>query len=299
MTNTQQAKMTGYKGLKEFLELPANITIYEGNVPFNTGAGDFATDNAENLRLASVVTADSSGFSTQKKAAKLDMGELGIIIGGAAFGRFNKIGKQSLAEQMHYNITDYTDPADATSAALARAAHKVMNDNIADLTDFVSPAQLLAFMNAIIKFEKTTGTSSSAHKATPTERILFKKSFKTVDATIESQKLYALFFKKDHNEFYVNFMALAEMPTVNIHHTDISTHITNLADGTPIENATITETRTEKAESSDYEGNATIEEVSAGKNVIDITAPGKKTVSLHINVKSGKDNHFNIQMENL
>ena len=55
----------------------------------------------------------------------------------------------------------------------------------------------------------------------------------------------------------------------------------------------------DKSDSSDYEGNAAIEEVKAGKNTLDITAPGKKPVKLHIKVKSGKDNHFNIQMENL
>jgi hypothetical protein len=224
-------------------------------------------------------------------------------ISGKAFVRFTKLGKLSLAEQLPVEPTDYTHVADAESARVAQAAHDLLALNIGDLgPTLITTPMLDELQKKIDKFTELKGTSEAVHEVSPELTQKFKDSFKPVMDELENLKFLARDYKKSNNGFYTRFMASTVIPTVNIHHTYVAITATGKDSGKPVENILCELTKAKKSAITNWEGNAMIEEVKAGADVLTasiILDNGEKKVvySEHIKIKKGTTNSFKVVIE--
>ena len=297
MTNTEQAQKTMFVALDK--ELDVDAAAYDGNEDFEAEVAAFKEDLADHNAKSAAAHADNSGFSADKLKEKIILGDMGSNLSGKAYVKFINIGRQDLADQLHIEPTDYKQVADSACATLAKAAHKLMSDNLTLLspTNTITAAMLVGFQNQIDKFEGIQGTSETVHEVSPILTQEFKDSFKPLMMRRDHLILLTRDYKTSNPGFYDRLMASTVIPTINVHHTFVEVHVVGKTTGKPIEGVVFTLSNSKKTAFSNWEGNAKLEEVKGGKAVMKGELAGKVKYEAHIEIKSGKVNHFEVGID--
>ena len=297
MTNLEQAKMNRNNALLSYLNDNAAVTA--SNLPFTTQKDKTSTDVAACILAASKAGADNTGFSEEKLAAKTAMARLAAQLCGYAQVKFDLLEKYSLSEQLNESETFYLAAADAEAGARALAAVNVMTENISDLTDYVSASQLDDLTEAIGEFMQAEGSSGSVHSASPALTQAFKSALKKTDIDVKNITKLGKFYELSNPGFYEGLLEVCQIPTVNVHHTNVDLTLHDSVDGTPIANATASLSNSSKTGTSDATGFLHIDHVQMGNATLSITCTGYEPLSMLIHILNGHDNSFNLQMVKL
>jgi hypothetical protein len=301
MTNREQSQTAMAITLDQ--ELTTDAAAYDNDPDFKAQVVDFRAKLAENKQAGLAAHVDNTGFSQEKLNQKIVLSEEASNISGKAFVRFTKLGKLSLADQLHIEPSDYMHVADAESARIAQAGHDFLATNIADLgPTLITIAMLVDYQKEIDKFTELKGSSEAVHEVSAELTKKFKASFKPMIDEVDHLKLMVRDYKKSNNGFYTRLMASAAIPTVNIHHTYVAVTVTGRDSGRPLENFVCALTNGKKSAKTDWEGNATIEETKAGADVltvsiVDDNGNTKVVYSEHIKIKRGTTNSFKVVIE--
>lgn len=299
MNNEQQAETTEFNSVDTVLT-NWNST-WTGNVATSDAVTEFRLRKLTNHDLAIETGADNSGFSQNKLIAKTNAANEAATLTGIAYVRFKKLGRNDLANQLDISVTNFTQASDGNSETLLNANSKLMRDNISLLNpDYVTPTEVDALDELIVIYEETQGTSTSVHSASPEIQAQFNDSFAPVKEEIDFLKLIVKKqFKLTFPKFYDQLAAASKLPTVNVHHTIMSMHATKKSDGSVVEGLLISETKSGKNAVTNYLGDATINEVKNGTDVMTAIYNGQPVYTGHINNKRGHNNHYNIIVESL
>lgn len=294
MTNREQAKMLGYEGLHTFLHETATIAIYTGDGPFVLEVTVFDFMYQTNKDLAQETDTDNTGFSEVATAALAGAGKKAAFMSGRAQVKFEIGGHHDLALQCHIFDSYFTQGSYASGLNAVKAARKLMNDNIGLLTGYVSAADIAVLDGLITALETAMGSSETVHAAEPIDTDKFKKSFSPVDKSIK--RLVSL--SRFDDDFHTQIVKRSAVPAVNIHHTVVSVALKNKRNNAPIEGATGVLSVTDKVGLSDYLGIMLFEQVRNGQGIsLKIMAAGFADLLLHIAIEQGRDNHFDLGME--
>lgn len=224
-----------------------------------------------------------------------------MLLTGCAFVRFNKLGKGDLANQLDIFEWNFKGASDSNCGTMMKSNSKLMRDNIDDLDpDYVTDGDLDAVDLLIQKFIDLQGTSEAVHSASPEITAEFTNSFAPVKDEMENVLLVVRKnFKMSTPKFITELEAAAKKPTVNVHHTIISIHATKKSNDEPVEGILFSETKSGKSGKTDFKGNAEIDKVKSGDDVLTGVLAGITVYSGHINNKRGKNNHYNIVIESM
>lgn len=301
MTNREQAKLTMYAAVDTYLKIPANVVIYSGDVPTVDEKANFDTVFSNCGQAVGKSGTVNTGFSQEKLTAQEKVAARIAVFAGRAHRRFEKLGKLTLAEQLYISVTDYMAPADADAALRIGNAIKLMNDNIADLTGYVTAANISEVQALLDTFTGTVGSSEMVHQLEPVDTAAAKASFAPVDKSIKDLlNVTRIFIGTPDEDFYKGLVAVSEVPAVNIHHTTVHVLVRGRADNQPVAGATGALSNTPKTAKSDLNGVLVISEVRSGPAIIlTVTAPGFKTVTIQLGIQRGKDNSFDVFMDNV
>ncbi|MEI8202936.1 MAG: hypothetical protein WCH34_07990 [Bacteroidota bacterium] len=295
MKNTEQAELTRNAGLDA--RLTAESGNYTGNVKLIAKIAEFRDAYAENLACSAAAHPNNKGFSILKQNGKLALGETASTLSGLAYVALTDLGKIDVAEQLHINATDFTSVADSDCSAVAQNDHDVMFAHKTDLLPDVTDLMLTDFQDEITAFNGLQGTSETVHEVSPTLTKAFVASFRPVRKIIEQIKLLMKPYKKTNKDFYDRVMASTIIPAVNVHHTFVNISVVNKNVSKIVEGIVFTLTKAKKAGSTDWEGKLTIEKPRAGKDVLTGVLNGKVVYLGHIEIKRGRENDFDVQID--
>ncbi len=293
MTNTEQARDTMYTAL--FEELTADSDQYDGNEDFMEEAADYMEDYAAYKVSLAAANVNNSGFSAEKLEAKQLLASFTSNLSGKAFVKFNKLGKLSLAEQLHTEPTDFTTESDAQCGANAQADHNLMFTNLALLTptNTVTGANLVTLQEKIDSFKSIQGTSETVHEVSTLLTKEFKSKAKILKSHIPNFKYLCRDYEESKPDFFKRMKGSMVIPTINVHHTYLEIHAASPS-GVAVPNVLFTLTNAKKSATTNSEGNATIEEVKAGQDILTGTLNGAVVVTMNVTIKRGTTNHVNV-----
>ncbi len=298
MTNREQAQMTMFAALKA--ELVASAAAFAGNQDYIDEVTLFNTNNGKNSDAATAAHADNSGFSADKLAAKKELTKMASNMSGKAYVKFTNLNKISLASQLHVEPTDYSTASDSQCAKLAQEAHKLMSDNIADLTpNTITAGMLTDLQGKIDTFTQKQGSSDTVHEVSPEMTRKFKDSFKPVMTNVDHLKLLTRDYESSNPKFYARLMASTVIPVINVHHTNVEVHATAKSTGKPVEGIEFSLTRANKSDITDYKGNAEIEHVKSGEDVLTGKMNGNTVYTAHVKIKRGTLNHYDVVIDSI
>ena len=298
MNNRQQAQMTMFVALKA--ELVASATAYTGNQDYIDEVALFNINVQKNSDAATAAHADNSGFSAEKLTAKKELAKMASNMSGKAYVKFTNLNKTSLASQLHVEPTDYNDVSDSQCAKLAQEAHKLMSDNIGDLTpNTITAAMLTSLQGKIDVFTQKQGSSDTVHEVSPEMTRKFRDSFKPVMINVDHLKLLTRDYELSNPKFYARMMASMVIPTINVHHTNVEVHATAKSTGKSVEGMEFSLTKANKKDTTDFEGNAEIEHVKSGDDVLTGKINGAILYTANVKIKRGKLNHYDVVIDSI
>jgi hypothetical protein len=297
MTNREQGMETMFAALKQ--ELAADSTAYAGNADFEDEATKFNTSLTDHNNKKTAAHADNSGFSQDKLNQKIVLSNMASNYSGKSYVKFVNLDMLNLAEQLNTEPSDYRDPSDGQCLKLSKEAYKLMNDNLAILspTNTITAAMLVSFKNEIDKFELLQGSSETVHAVSPQLTQEYKDSFKPLLKIIDHLKMLGRDYKTSNPGFYDRLMASTVIPTINVHHTYVEVYVKGKDSGGPIEGMLFTLSNCNKTGTSNWEGNAKLEEVKKGTAILRGETAGKVRYMAHIVIKGGATNHYDVVIE--
>ena len=298
MTNTEQAKMTMIAAVKA--ELVTSASAYTGNQDYIDEVALFNINAQKNSDAATAAHVDNSGYSADKMTAKIALTAMASNYSGKAYVKFTNLGNATLAAQLHIEPTDYLHASDSQCAKLAQEARDLMNTNIALLTpNTITAAMLTNLQSKIDAFKLIQGSSDTAHAVSPDMTRKFKDSFKPVMTNVDNLKLLTRDYETSNPKFFARLMASTVIPAINVHHTNVEVHATAKSTGKPVEGIEFSLTRANKSATTDYKGNAEIEHVKSGEDVLTGKMNGNTVYTAHVKIKRGTLNHYDVVIDSL
>ena len=300
MKAIQNAKSTTYLGLKSFLE--KNSAVYIGKPAFLEQTTGFDTNYSDLITKAGKVGINLTGFTDQKDIDKEQLAQETSDLCGFAFIKLEALGLHDISAQLLINPTDYSHLTDSQAGITAQKMQKLMFDNQTLITDnYVSLLQLTALQTTITAFKKSKGTSTSLHKTSPEDTKAFKDAFEPVDNAVFGALTMGKSFRLSNPLFYAELVAVTKLPPIINRHTPLVITTINMSTKQPIinANAEVALRKNTKTEIADTKGIITFPTMNSGVQIITISAPGYKTITIHLNIIRGYDNAITIELEAL
>jgi len=296
MKEIQTVKMTMYGGAIVLLD--KNSDLYKDNKGFVKQKTKFYTKHNELLSRAGEAGIRLTGFTDLKGVAKQELADNSSMYCGFAYTILEELGLHDISAQLLINPSDYMQLTDSEIAVKAQSMHKLLSDQQTVITDdYLTVLQLTTMQATIDNFISTKGTTTSEHTAGPVATLAFENAFIPVDAAIASMLTMGKAFKITEPDFYNNLIAATTLPAGHIRHTYVSIALTAKTGGTPITNATGAIVKLNKSGKANEAGVIKMERVRHGTQVITITAPGFKPMSINAAIQSGRQNDLNVEME--
>ena len=300
MTNEQQSYLVMLVALKAQLALDSDV--YDNDVAFKAAVAAFLAQYSVLEAAGSAAHPDNSGYSQEKNDGKILLAKNASNLSGRASVTLKLQGKYAIAGQLKINPTDYINISDAACKDLAQSAHDVMATNIGSLTGYVTDAKLIDLQKNIDNFSGLAGTSELYHELSPELTAVFVKGIDDIKPKVENLKLLGRDYETIDVEFFKRLTAAMVIPTINVHHTYVAVTVTGRDSGKPLENLVCALTKGKKTATTDWEGNAKIEEVKCGDDVLTVSiieenGNTKVVYSQHIKIKRGTTNPFKVVLE--
>ena len=295
MKNEQQAEMTMFASVNA--ELAEDASIYSGNAPFVAAKEVFMTANEKNLAAAAAAYPDNTGYSTVKNELKTKLAKMASNLSGKAFVALKIKNKPEIAELLSIYPNDYLSLSDSACGALAQSAYNIMNANIGDLDGYVKDEDLDALKTLTEQFLNAQGSSELQHEISPELTAAFYESFKPVKEAISTLKLLVRDYESTNIDFYNRFMASTIVPAAAIRHTYVDVHAVWKNSGEAAEGVLFRLSNSTKTAVSDWEGNARLVEVQAGKATLTGELASKVKYLAHIVIDRGTTNKFEAEIE--
>ncbi len=291
------AKLLRNNALKNILTAPANAAALAALKPVAIEVplclASFA--DAETKALAAGITYE--GYTVNRDNAKATLGHEAAIICGNAYVRFIKLNKNELAAQLHINESDYTLASIELAAQMAQAGHDVMFYNLADLTDYVSAADITKLQGYINALNIAEGITLSLHQSSPADTAAAEEAIRKSDEEINCLLIVIRPLEKTNASLYNSIVLNSYLPPINVHHTYLTVTVLDATTKAPKAGAVLTvNTSTTKTATTDASGIGTLEQVKAGKTILKVVAPGKPAIDVHIQVSRGKTNAVSVEV---
>lgn len=297
MTSRESAAIKMINSLGMFLT--GNATVFAGDNALLALKQNYDLKAAQ-LNTMSNAIINTGDFSQEKRNAKVAMAEQAANLCGYAEVCFLMNGKTLEASQMHVSVTDYNKQSDVDAGALGQAVYDVLFQNMNSLSpDYVKTQELTDLQNLIHTYINTQGTSLSVLQSSSVNTQAFKALLKQTMDIIYSIRLMARRYKTSNSLFYEQLIAESTLPTVHVHHTGLSISVTTGTKNTPVSGALILLDDGKKYGTTNDQGFFGFDSVKGGTSQLTITATGYKNSITTISIARGRDNHFDIHLENV
>lgn len=295
MNKRLNAKLLRNNALKIILTNTANAAILNASKPIANAVNDCTTAfaDAETKALAAGITYE--GYTIDRDTARATLAREAAIFCGYAYVKFNKLNKKDFAAQLYIHETDYLQSAIEVTIHRAQTGHDVMANNIADLTDYVTLADLTKLQGYINALTLAEGTTQSLHQASPADTEAAETAIRKTDDEIDSLLLVIRPLQKTNGALYNAIVLNSYLPPINVHHTYLTVTVLDAATKTPIVGARISTDATKTA-TTDDNGVGTLDRVKAGKTILKVAAPGKPEKEVHCQVSRGKTNEVSVEV---
>lgn len=294
MNNREQAKITTLKGTLTFMN---DNNSKWATVPLITSKfATFKTNLDDTEKKSALAGNDNAGFSEAKKKAKDLFADEAASLCGFAFLEWQTSNVQ-LAQQCLQAVTDYTSVSDSECGSIGLKMYNLLNDNILLISpDAVSPTDVADLLILLTKFNDTQGSSESVHSTSPVATANFKSALAVSMSDLNSLKSAGKKVRNTEPDFFKNLLAVTKISTVNVHHTHILINVKNKVNLKPLKNVIATFSNSGKTAQSDDIGNIIIDVFPGGTTTVTLTLPGFENYIATLQILSGKDNLFEIQM---
>ncbi len=245
----------------------------------------FDTAVAKIDQAAQNQAADNSGIGEDKKNRKNKMAFVVILFAMRGVVKARQLGNTDVAAALDHPETFISQASDSDAVTRAKDMVKVMNDNLATLTNIVA-ADITAMNTAITAFDSIKGDPTIAveqKKATGTDPI--NGLIVITDLHIDGmKKLIHSYFSISKPILVDEFDLISQLIPRGVRHNKAEIDVVDSMTNTAIEGATITCISNHKTATTDDTGIGVIDGVKTGNQKFEIIAPGYTTqiITLHI-----------------
>lgn len=295
MDARQESKIKMFNGFDTFLD--ENESVYLGNKPLEKLRANFKKGLTTVNDFAAKQSTTKTGYSEEKRLAKIEMGTEAAILSGFALVGFKETKNTLAASKLHISITDFTGLNDAEAPAMVLDTYNLLKDNLSTLVDHVSQDDIDNLLALYVKYLETQGSSEEVNASSPIQTAEFAESIKDQDEIIDDIRLTARKFMKSNPTFYKELIANSTPPPVIVHHTTLSISVTHKITKQPIANAAGKLSNSKKTGTTNAKGFMIVEQIRNGRAQLILSAPNCKDLEVEIVIIRGKDNHFDLEME--
>ena len=296
MKNRQRAKLDSYQRITDFnSKNAANLaTIQEYALERQT----FDT-NVEAIKNGGVVQVTSSvPLSDTAADLKEKMVQLvySFILRGSV--KAKQAGDITLGEQLGRTLSYIRSTTKTESISRSKSLRDLLNDNLGILTN-ISITDISNINQAITAYDSAKDKpveTRQQKKASGTD--ILPTAFAAADEAVDNMhSLIRSYFITDNPVLVDEFELAMNVIDTGIRHT--SCNITVMADesGNALPGITLTDTSNGKTYISDDEGMIHIATHKSGHFNFTITATGRQTVSLGVDIKRGTQNDFSVRLK--
>ncbi len=293
MNNYQIAQNTMHTAFKEYLQ--ANASIYSTDVTFQNNVNTYLAKKDELQAIIEYLEADKAPYSKEKDALKRSLTNLIIDIAGYAKVGFIENKMSIEADQMNISSSYFLYQADTVCAERVGTIRNIINDHMSVLNpNYVTVADIATLDKALADYIGSKGTSETIHHNAPDKRKQLKECLRELDDLKDRVLLLSKRFRTSHPDFFMELDNAGSLGVINVRHTSIVVEVSNATDGTKVANAIVKINKSKKVATSDSVGKASLIQVSHGKAILTLTAPGFKVFTQEINIEQGKENQVQV-----
>jgi len=297
MNNRQAAQETRNIAVCGFLTIPANAAIYAANVGFSTAATDMQTDSAAAIVAGTNAAADNTGYSLEKLVAKDAASQMAAQLCAGCIVKLNMLGKYALAKSLHSAATYYQVAKDAVCTTRLMSVYNTMYDNLTLITaDYLTAAQLTAFMTTITTYTTTKGSSTTVNNNSPVLTKAFNTAMKLTSTDVATLKELSKVYKTSQPIFYDGINKACKMPAVTVRHTPVVINVSDSITTAGLSGAESTLTKSKEVLTSNFYGVIKYAKVTAGLCMGTISKPNYITKVLPMEIIRGVTNTFNVAL---
>ena len=298
MNKPQIAKNGMYKKLLVFFSTPANATVWASFARLVTEIANFVNLNTQLDNYINQQAIGTTGTTNTKTAAFNTMVDDFIAAAAKAYVWAIDNNQSKLVILFDIHKTDLINTTDANALATCYNIYSAINANIATMASVkLVPADVLALKAAYDAFKLQLSAPGDAEAIQVAATQGIEAMMTPIDDSLTLiTKLLTSTYQTSNPALIDQFNQDSKIDNLPVHHSGIHTHITNNANATNIEGATITITELGKTSTSDIMGIADIIKVKSGTYHLVITATGYTTQNQIITIKRGVINTMEIKL---
>ena len=283
--------MTRNAAFNSFMAIPANVAVYTADIAMTTIAAKMATDSATAVTSSIAAEADNTGYSAEKEVAKVAVCATAAALCANSQVKLDLLGNLIVSKKLNGTTTYYYGVADALCGSRLMAVYDVMLANLLTITvDYLTAAQLTAFLTQINTFTGLTGTTSSVVGGASVVTKQFATDLKVTNADIVIVKKVGLKYKKTNIAFYNSLIKACKIPAIAVRHTIVVINITDASTTGVLAGVNGTLTKSKDLQVSNVAGVMTYPKVPAGNSTATFAKVGYITQVMQMDILQGKTN---------
>jgi len=295
MTNGQQARMTRNAAFNTFMV--TNVASFSTDTAMTTIVAKMVTDSATAVTSSIAAEADNTGYSAEKEVAKVNACATAASLCANSQIKLDILGNLIVSNSLNGTVSYYAGVADAVCGSRLMAVYNVMLTNLTVITtEYLTAAQLTAFLTEITTFTGLTGTTSAVVGGQSVVTKQFATDLKKTNANIVVVKKAGLKYKVSNELFYNGLQKACKIPPITVRHTFVNTTITNSITLALLANVEGTLSKTKELGLSNSLGIMAYSDVSAGLAIATYILPGFITGIQIVRIIRGSTNIFAFAM---
>ena len=295
MTNKAQAKLARNETVENLME--AQAAEYNTDAAMKTIVLKFKTDCATANASSIIAETDNSGYSAEKHLAKDAACATAAALSANCQVKLDILGNIIASQSLNGTLSYYTSTSDALCSSRLMSVHNSMLENLTLLTpDYLTAAQLTAFLGQINTFSGLSGTSSLAIGGETVATKQAAADLKVTDKDVATIKKVALKYKKLNLPFYNQIINACRTPKIPVHHTPVEIAVKNSITDEPIGGVSSTFSKSKEIQISNPQGIISYITMSAGNTIATLVKKGFISKLVPYKIVRAQLNSFSVSL---
>ncbi len=295
MTNKAQAKLTRNETVENLME--AQAAEYNTDAAMKTIVVKFKTDCATANASSIIAETDNSGYSAEKHLAKDAVCATAAALSANCQVKLDILGNIIASQSLNGTLSYYSSTSDALCSSRLKSVHNSMSENLTVLTpDYLTAAQLTAFLGQINTFSELRGTSGLVIGGETVATKQAATDLKVTDKDVVNIKKVALKYKKLNLPFYNKVINACRTPRISVHHTPVEVTVTDAATNEPLGGVSSTFTKSKEIQISNPQGIISYITMSAGNTIATLVKKGYISKLVPYKIVRAQMNEFSVSL---
>lgn len=297
LTARQEAKFNMYRATET--HIADNATIIAANPAFQTAFNKFKTNNVAISGTAQQKSGALTGIAVDKTNFRETLCQTAAKIAGYIYAYASANNNNTLKNEMNLPVTKIRRARDEELAPRCQNIHDRGVELLTELADFGVTAPILAnLQTAITNYAAEIPKPRTALSGRKTVTANLAAIFRENDDILKNQmdKLIEI-FREDNPDFVQTYESNRIIIDPSTTTTQLKGIVTNVADNSPVKNATITIVEASKSAKTNTTGKYSIKPLAPGKYTVRTDAAGFNDFEVEgLSVKLGTINVLNVKL---